>query len=67
MHWKKYAILLPPFVMIFLIMAFNLPDNQKLYAVLAIILFWIVYYSWIFIEKKKKDEIDKPSFKVTNK
>ncbi len=68
MHWKKYAILLPPFVLIALLLVFYLPLGQKHYAILVALLFWAFYYTWVYIEKKrKKDNGLKSSFKGIDK
>ncbi|RDI38025.1 hypothetical protein [Falsibacillus pallidus] len=56
MHWKKYTILLPPFILIALLMAIYLPSGQKHYVILAALVFWAFYYTWIFIEKKRGKE-----------
>ncbi|MNI35583.1 hypothetical protein D3C73_896090 [compost metagenome] len=55
LHKKKYAILLPPFFIIGLIFLFTLPADRRMYYVFAVLLvFWLTYYSWIFIEEKRK-------------
>lgn len=68
MHWKKYAILLPPFILIGLLLVFYLPLGQKHYALLGALVFWAFYYTWVYIEKKrKKDGIEKSLFQGFNK
>jgi ABC-type dipeptide/oligopeptide/nickel transport system permease subunit len=60
MHRKKYAILLLPFIPLCVILAIYLPQGVKNYTIAVPFIFWTVYYTWIFIEKKrKKDDIDK--------
>ncbi|MET3699395.1 hypothetical protein SAMN05877753_11136 [Bacillus oleivorans] len=55
--WKKYFILLPPFVIVGLIILFILPEGSYHLALIVPILFWLVYYAWIYIENgKKKNE-----------
>lgn len=49
---KKYWILMPPFL-ILAIALLTYTDNSS-YGFLAIIIFWIIYYSWNYIEKKKQ-------------
>ncbi|WP_077617526.1 hypothetical protein [Bacillus sinesaloumensis] len=56
MHWKKYAMLLPPFVLIGLLLLFYLPTGQKHYAILVALVFWAVYYAWVCIDKKRGTE-----------
>lgn len=53
MQQKKYFILLPPFVIFGLILLFALPKQHLTYVFVAPIIFWIVYYSWIVVEKKR--------------
>ncbi|MDF9842069.1 hypothetical protein M2105_003103 [Paenibacillus sp. PastF-1] len=53
-HKKKYFTLLPPFLILGIILAYNLPYNKRSYALLLTTLaFWITYYTWIYIEKMK--------------
>jgi hypothetical protein len=52
MHWKKYSILLPPFVLIVLLLFYYLPSGQKHYAIVGAFLFWACYYAWFYVEKK---------------
>nr|WP_304217145.1 hypothetical protein [Fredinandcohnia onubensis] len=68
MHWKKYAILLPPFVLIGLLLLFYLPTGQKHFAILIALVFWTFYYTWVYIDKKRrKDGIERSSVKGINK
>ncbi|RFU69545.1 hypothetical protein D0469_09270 [Peribacillus saganii] len=60
MHWKKYLILLPPFILIVVLLEIYLPSGVTQYAIGIVLLFWAVYYTWIYVEKKrKKDNHDK--------
>ncbi|OES45460.1 hypothetical protein BA724_17575 [Domibacillus iocasae] len=62
MHRKKYWTLFPLVLLAFLYLYFNYPERIDI-GFLVVILFWITYYSWIFIEKKlvtKKDDKSKP-------
>ncbi|MFD1779079.1 hypothetical protein ACFSFW_10410 [Fredinandcohnia salidurans] len=60
MHWKKYAILLPPFVLIGFLLLFYLPTGQKHFAILIALVFWTFYYAWVYIDKKRrKDGIER--------
>ncbi|MBD8006227.1 hypothetical protein [Bacillus norwichensis] len=56
MDKKKYFILFPPFLMLGIVLIIVLPEHRTFYAFLAIPVFWITYYYWIFIEKKKRKE-----------
>ncbi|MCR8656883.1 hypothetical protein [Paenibacillus endoradicis] len=56
MHKKKYFTLLPPFLILTIILAYTLPSDKKTYAFLAVIAFWITYFGWIYIKKKKRNE-----------
>ncbi|GGF77403.1 hypothetical protein GCM10010912_23110 [Paenibacillus albidus] len=59
MHKKKYFTLLPPFLVLGIILAYNLPYDKRSFALLLTVLaFWITYYIWIHIEKlmQKKNE-----------
>ena len=52
MHWKKYAIFTPPFLLIGVLLAICLPPSQKHYAILFSLVFWAFYYTWVAIEEK---------------
>ncbi|WP_262174695.1 SoxR reducing system RseC family protein [Saccharococcus sp. Marseille-Q5394] len=52
MHKKKYFILLPPALIIGIILLYYLPTEDRAYVFLAPIAFWIIYYSWIYVEKR---------------
>lgn len=49
---KKYWILMPPFLILTVALFTYLPQDYKPYSFAAIIIFWIVYYSWNNIDKK---------------
>jgi len=51
---KKYFILMPPMLIIGLFLFYFLPVNQRPYVLLVPIVFWLIYYNWIFIERKQK-------------
>ncbi|NOU82803.1 hypothetical protein GC101_28465 [Paenibacillus sp. LMG 31459] len=59
LHKMKYFILLPPFLVLGIILAYNLPYDKRSFALLlTTLVFWITYYIWIYIEKlmqKKKE------------
>jgi uncharacterized membrane protein YfcA len=60
MDWKKYAILLPPFILIFIFLAIYLPSGQKQYTIGVALVFWAVYYIWVYIDRKSnKNKVDK--------
>jgi hypothetical protein len=68
MVWKKYAILTPPFLIIGILLAIYLPLGQKHYAILVAFVFWATYYAWVYIEKKRiKDDNKPPNFKDIKK
>ncbi|UJF36067.1 YgjV family protein [Paenibacillus hexagrammi] len=56
MHWKKYAILLPPFACIAILLALYLPNEQKFFAVLIAPVFWTFYHLWIHVDNRRKLE-----------
>lgn len=56
MDKKKYFILFPPFLILGIVLIIILPDHRTFYAFLAILGFWITYYCWIFLEKKKRNK-----------
>ena len=49
---KKYWILMPPFLLLTMALFIYLPQNYKPYSFSALFTFWIIYYSWNYIEKK---------------
>ena len=54
MDKKKYFIVMPPGIIIGIFLLFYLPERDRTYVGLIPIIFWIIYYSWIYIEKRKK-------------
>ena len=58
MHWKKYAILTPPFLIIGVLLILYLPPSQKHYGMLFSLVFWVAYYTWIAMEEKRKKDTD---------
>ena len=56
MHWKKYMILLLPFLLSGILVLLYLPSSKRYYAFLIGIIFWIVYYVWINFEKNRRKE-----------
>ncbi|WP_145939565.1 hypothetical protein [Paenibacillus glacialis] len=57
MYNKKYFILMPLMLIIGLLLFFFLPASQRPYVLLVPIVFWLIYYTWIFIERKQKEKI----------
>lgn len=55
MHKQKYFILILPFITIGLFLLYILPADRRYYLFLVPAVFWLVYYSWIFIERKQKE------------
>lgn len=53
---KYYFFMMPPMLIIGLFLLFYLPVNQRPYVFLIPIVFWIIYYVWIFIEKKENQK-----------
>lgn len=51
MNWKKYAILVPTFLLIGALLLFYLPLSQLQYVMLVPLLFWILYHLWTYKEK----------------
>lgn len=51
---KKYWILLPPFLVIVVILAFWLPPKQKPLTLFVVLVFWVVYYLWDSFDKNNK-------------
>jgi hypothetical protein len=52
---QKYFILLPPALLLGIFLLYYLPAGDRSYVFLVPIVFWIIYYSWIYVEKKKKE------------
>ncbi|WP_117168695.1 hypothetical protein [Paraliobacillus sediminis] len=61
MHWRKLALLLPPFILSFYLLITYLPETLSQYSIAVAILFWIIYYGWVFIEEKQKEKLNKDS------
>ncbi|WP_017754034.1 hypothetical protein [Calidifontibacillus oryziterrae] len=49
---KYYLVYMPLMTIIGVFLIFYLPADQSHYVLLIPIIFWIVYYSWNFVEKK---------------
>ena len=49
---KKYWILMPPFLILTIASVIYLPQDYRPYSFLVVIIFWIIYYAWNYIEKK---------------
>lgn len=56
MHWKKYFILLLPTILIGLFLFYILPAIQRPYVLIVPMVFWLIYYFWIYIERKQKNK-----------
>ncbi|KML33680.1 hypothetical protein VL12_08410 [Rossellomorea marisflavi] len=54
--WKKYFILLPPFLIFTTLVFLFIPYHQLLFASLIIIFFWILYYIWVAVDKARKEK-----------
>jgi hypothetical protein len=48
----KYFFLLVPMLLIGIFLVYYLPVSQRTYVLLVPIIFWIIYYTWIYIEKR---------------
>ncbi|WP_017798529.1 hypothetical protein [Oceanobacillus kimchii] len=53
MDKRKYFTLFIPTVIILIALFFMLPEDNVLYAFIVVVLFWITYYTWVWIDKKK--------------
>lgn len=56
MHWKKYFYLLIPFIVLGIILFIFLPQQYRVIAQVVPFIFWIVYYTWIHIDKKRNND-----------
>lgn len=56
MHWRKLALLLPPFILGFYLLVTYLPETLSQYSIVVAILFWVIYYAWVFFEEKNKEK-----------
>lgn len=53
-HWGKYLILLTIIIPITIVTIFTLPHDKKYIAVAIFpLLFWLLYYLWIALEKRR--------------
>lgn len=50
---KHYWILMPPFLITFILLFIFLPNGVRYYSLSLIIVFWIVYYFWDYYAKKR--------------
>ncbi|WP_078546786.1 hypothetical protein [Bacillus alkalitelluris] len=48
---KRYWILLLPFLIIGILLILYLPQNFKPFTILLALVFWIAYYTWIYLSK----------------
>ncbi|WP_048826874.1 hypothetical protein [Bacillus sp. B-jedd] len=55
MDWKKYFLLLPPFVILGFFLLKMLPPGQKHNAILVALAFWAAYYGLVYFEKRRKN------------
>lgn len=53
MHIKKYLILMPPMLIIGLILLYYLPVTERHIVFLVPIIFLLIYYAWIYIERRR--------------
>ncbi|MGE7647435.1 hypothetical protein ACQKM1_06500 [Peribacillus frigoritolerans] len=53
---KKFTYLFGPTFLVIIILL--LLDDYRQYAIVPVLLFWIVLFSWDAIEKKKKAKVD---------
>jgi len=54
-HWKKYLILLVITLPVFIVFIFMLPHDKRPIALgICPSIFWILYYTWIAVENRKK-------------
>jgi len=49
---KKYWTLMPFFLTLAIVLLIYLPQDYMPYSLFPIVIFWITYYSWNYIEKK---------------
>jgi hypothetical protein len=50
---KRYWILMPPFFLFAVLLGLYLPNDLKPYIFLIVLLFWVIYYSWSYFDKKR--------------
>ena len=53
---KYYFFVMPPMLIMGLFLLFYLPASQRPYVFLIPIIFWLIYYVWVFIEKKESQK-----------
>jgi hypothetical protein len=51
MDWKKYSILAPWALLAGIGMLLFAPFRN--YAILPVLILWVIYYAWIYIEDRK--------------
>lgn len=56
MHKNKYFILVIPVMIIGIFLIYYLPANQRFYVLLIPVIFWVIFYVWIYIEKRAKNK-----------
>ncbi|MGE7761196.1 hypothetical protein [Peribacillus sp. NPDC097895] len=55
MHWRKYILLAVPFLFLSIFILFAVPVKYTPLSFIPVLLFWIVYYILLHLEKKKKN------------
>lgn len=55
MNWRSYILLAVPFLFLSLFTAVVVPEKYIPLAFIPVILFWVVYYSITFWNKKKNN------------
>ncbi|MGE8205654.1 hypothetical protein ACQKP0_13945 [Heyndrickxia sp. NPDC080065] len=53
MHKKKYLLLIPPALVIYIVLILTVSAEKRPYIIFIPIVAWCLYYIWIYIEKKK--------------
>ncbi|RKQ34008.1 hypothetical protein D8M06_09315 [Oceanobacillus halophilus] len=57
-HFKntRYWMIMPPFLLTAIIIFFFIPrEFRGYYPLFVIIIFWLIYYTWNYIAKKKRN------------
>ena len=57
MHWKIYLFLLVPFILIGVPVILLLPAPYNQYGYILSVVFWIIYYSWVIVDIRKKKRV----------
>jgi len=57
-HKSKFFILLTPTIIIGIFLIYYLPRDQKYLALIVPIIFRMIYYTWILIDRKKEEKLD---------